>query len=139
MISYTSLKAEILADPVALGYATLWSSGQDFKLAELMNTVQSNLTVHSGLIQSYLLVNAVLPSDWTGTTPIERSRFQSMVAAGQVDTANANVRTALTALFPLGTSSRSALLSLTTRTGSRAEQLFGQPVTSNDIAQARKV
>jgi hypothetical protein len=51
---------------------------------------------------------------------------------------NANVRTILASIFGAGSATRTALLALQTRKGSRAEQLFGSGVTvsDNDIAIA---
>ena len=137
-IDYVALKTELTTDPAGLGYATLWATGADTALADILNTVRQTIDIDRGVIPSYEVINATAPAEWTALSAAEKQRYQTLTGAGQTDSGNANVRAAFNTMFPQGSSTRTSLIGLLTRKGSRAEFLFGQAVTSNDVAQARK-
>ena len=120
-----ALKAELLADPLGLGYAPMLAGGQDSTLAGALNAVRQTIDINRGVIPSYEIVNATTPTEWTALSSAEKQRYQTLTGAGQVDSANANVRAAFQAMFAGGTATRTALTALLTRKGSRAEQLWG--------------
>ena len=137
-MDYAALKLELTTDPAAIGYAAAWAEGSDWKCADLLNAVRQTIDVDRGVIPSYEIINATVPGEWTTLSVAERQRFQILTGAGQVDSGNANVRAMFQAMFGAGTTTRTALVALLTRKGSRAEQVFGQGVSMNDVAQARK-
>lgn len=136
-INYVALKTEASTDPQGFGFAALWASGQDYLLAEALNAVRQTIDIDRGVIASYEIINATVPAEWTTLSAAEKQRYQTLTGAGQVDSLNSNVRGAFQQMFVGGTSTRTALTALLTRKGSRAEQLFGQNVSTNDIAVAR--
>lgn len=135
-----ALKAELFADPLALGYAPLLAVGADGTIADLLNAVNQSIEIERGVIPSYEIINATTPADWAALSAAEKQRYQTLTGASQVDTANANVRAAFQAMFAAGTATRTALIALLTRKGSRAEQLFGAGtvVDHMSIAEARR-
>ena len=137
-MDYAALKLELTTDPAALGYAAAWAEGSDWKLADLLNAVRQTIDVNRGVIPSYEIINATVPGDWATLSAAEKQRYQTLTGAGQVDSGNANVRAAFQAMFAAGTATRTALVALLTRKGSRAEQVFGQGVSMMGVAQARK-
>jgi len=136
-----ALKAELLADPLGLGYAPLLAHGADSSLADLLNAVRPSIDINRGVIPSYEIVNATTPTEWTALSTTEKQRYQTLTGAGQVDSGNANVRAAFQAMFAAGTATRTALTALLTRKGSRAEQLFGAgaAVTAEHVSDARRL
>jgi hypothetical protein len=131
-----ALKAELTGDPAALGLAAL----SDGFAADALNAVRAGIDVARGVIPSYEIVNATTPAEWTALSAAEKQRYQTLTGAGQVDSSNANVRAAFSAMFAAGTATRTALTALLTRKGSRAEQLWGAGVTvdSTHVADARR-
>ena len=134
------LKAELLADPAGLGYAPLLAAGADGTVADLLNAVRDTISIDRGVIPSYEIVNATAPAEWTALSASEKQRYQTLTGAGQVDSGNINVRAAFQAMFAAGTATRTALVALVTRKGSRAEQVFGPGVVVDfmSIAEARR-
>ena len=133
-VDLAALRTELQNDPTALGYAAHVASGSDVDLAALLNAARSGITVFRGLIQSYEIINATDPTEWSALGSAEKQRYQTLTGAGRVDTANANVRAAFLAMFANGTATRAALVALASRTASRAEQLFGADTTiSTDL------
>lgn len=137
-INYAALKTELTTDPLTLGYAPLWATGNDWELADMLNAVRQTIDIDRGVIDSYEIINATTPSEWAALSSAEKQRYQTLTGAGQVDSQNANVRATFQAMFGAGTATRTALSDLLTRKGSRAEQLFGQGVSMMDIALARR-
>jgi len=135
-----ALKAELLADPLSLGYAPMLAGGQDSTVADAMNAVRQSIDINRGVIPSYEIVNATTPAEWTALSAAEKQRYQTLTGAGQVDSGNANVRAAFQAMFAAGTATRTALTALLTRKGSRAEQLWGAGVAVDhtSVALARR-
>ena len=140
MMDIAALKAELLADPLGLGYAPMLAAGQDSTVADALNAVRQTIDIARGVIPSYEIVNATTPTEWTALSSAEKQRYQTLTGAGQVDSANANVRAAFQAMFAGGTATRTALTALLTRKGSRAEQLWGAGayVDFMAVAEARR-
>ena len=137
-IDLSALKAELLADPSALGYQAQREAGNTQALADLLNQVRGSISIARSVINSYEIINAIVPADWTSLTAAEKQRIELITGAGQVDVQNTNVRNQFLAAFGPGTTTRTNLANLQTRTGSRAEQLFGSGVSvgSSDVAAA---
>lgn len=125
MINLTELKNELESDPTGRGYASHLAAGTFTPIVALLNEVQAGISVFRGVIPSHEIVDATDPGEWGALSAAERTRYQTITGAGQVNTASANVRSAFLAMFAVGTTTRAALTALATRPGSRAEQLFG--------------
>lgn len=126
MIDLAALKAELVADPSALGYAAPLASGGDNTLADLLNAPRAGITVYRGIIDGREIVSATTPAEFLALTTAQQSLYLAITgASGGVDTSNALVRSAFTTMFAAGTATRAALAALAIRSGSRAEQLWG--------------
>lgn len=140
MVDYGALKTECETDPNTLGLTTPFNAGADNEVAEKLNAVDAaNGTFYNGVIPSYEIIDATVPSEWAALSADEKQRYQTLVSAGQVNSDNANIRDAFLAMFDAGTTTRDNLIALAQRDGSRAEALFGQGTTISaaDIAKAR--
>jgi hypothetical protein len=121
-MTLAELKAELDADPSGLGYAAMLADGT---IADALNLVRSDIDIDRGVIPSYEIVNATAHAEWAVLSSAEKQRYQTLTGAGSVDASNANVRAAFSAMFAAGTATRTALVAMLTRKGSRAEQLWG--------------
>jgi hypothetical protein len=136
-MDYAALKFEITNDPNGYGYATPYAAGEDSAVSAILNEVRAAIDIDRGLVESYEIVNCIVPSEWAALSAAEKDRIAFIVSAGRIDTRATNVRNAFTTAFGAGTSTRANITAILTRNGSRAEQLFGGPVVHEDIAKAR--
>ena len=134
-LDYAALATELSTDPTGLGY----SGTSDPAAAVLLNAIRQTIDIDRGVIPAHEIIDATVPAEWAALTADERSRYQVLTGAGQVNTKAANVRAAFLAMFPGGSGTRTALAALQSRKGSRAEELFGPGVTVShtDVAIAR--
>jgi hypothetical protein len=153
-INYTTLKTEIQTDPAGAGYGPYVSLGNDMAVANLINAPSGNITVRRSSITNKEIVEAIdvtdyaaIPSNPTNTQlSVERrylSWFEGIMGVDSIrllndDGTNTPVVANFMAMFPSGTPTRTRLFTLASRTGSRAEQLFGTDVTvtPTDISYA---
>lgn len=149
-INYTALKAELLSDPNAYGYAPLIAAGNDVGLAALLNEVRAGITIRRRDIAPQELLEAIDVRDFTMPAAI----VTPTLAASWLESALQIQSGALRLLTDAGVATRvkgnldrllgntqgtqDRLNALAVRTGSRAEQLFGTDtrVTHQDIATA---
>jgi hypothetical protein len=132
-MNYLALKNEIQIDPKVLGYA----GKSDLEIANLMNTIGlSNEVINRGVIPSYEVINATVPSEWTALTTAEKQRYQTLTGAGQIDSSNTNVRATFQAMFGVATQTRANLTALLTKSASRAEALGLGSISHEQVAIA---
>lgn len=135
-----ALRAELTGDPLALGYAPLIAAGDARGLAALLNapTGPGAAPVDQSVVPAYTLFECIVPAEWSALTAANQQRIQTILAMGQVDIQGANTRGAFLAAFAAGTTTRANLQAVQTRTGSRAEALFGAAasVSAEQVADA---
>lgn len=152
-----ALKAELTTDPSGLGYTVPLTGGQDWKLAEILNTRRA-ITLKRADISAAEILQAVdyadliLPVAPGSPTPqelrLERLAIcflSGLAALGTVRLQNEdNTFTAiglnLNTIIRTGTATRTRIVSLATRTQcSRCEQLFGIGflVSVDDVSMAK--
>ncbi len=138
MIDPVALKSELDTDPSGLGYAPHLASGDNKALVGLLNESRAASPVFRGLIPAHEIVSATEPGDWAGLSVAEQRRYIAMSGAGQIDVTSPNVRSAFAAMFGAGTTTRSNLVALARRDGSRIEELFGVGLAAslNDVREA---
>lgn len=131
------LQNELATDPASLGYAPHVAASHDGTLADLINSV-SVLDVDRRLIPTYEILGATVSAEFAVLGAADKQWYQLMIAGGQIDVSNANVRNMLQNMFAGGTQTRANLVALIKRKGSRAEQLFGLGflIDASMIAQA---
>lgn len=140
-INYVTLKNEILTDPTARGYAPLVAVGDDAGVATLMNLVILGNTIFRNDVRSEEIWEAIAASEFNALTSIALQRLTLIMAQasnrGAMDVSRPNLRSMLGGVFAAG-STRTALLALAQRDGSRAETLFGAGtgISHQDVAQA---
>lgn len=136
---YDILKAELINDPLGRNYAGM----QPDAAAASLNTV--NRTVDRDVIPAWEVAGAIVWTEYTSTnmTANARSYVQTLVAGGTVNVKNANVRAAISAIFPASGGSampltRANMIALQTKTISRADELgLGRQVEAIDVIRAR--
>lgn len=138
-INYAALKAEGVNDPLGLGYAVHFGTGNDQAIADLLNTPRQGATVNRTIVPAWEVVNAVVPAEYAALTATYRDYLTFVVSATEVQLGGGGVRDGLGAVFPAQSATRANLLALLTKQASRAEQLFGfgVTITPDDIAKAR--
>jgi len=137
MIDYTALKTELTTDPNAYGLTDLYNNGLDSACADMLNEVRGSIEVNRGVVPAHEVFEAIVPAEWAALDAQEQTRIGMILGMSEIDTAGANTQAAFLAAFAAGTATRTALIALTKRSGSRAEELFGQSVTREDIRKAR--
>jgi hypothetical protein len=140
-LTTAQLLSEIQNDPKALGYAAFISSHSDEGIASLINlkTGSGSGSVNIGVLLSYQIFNCFDRTEWAALTTQQKSDINAILAMGQVDTANTNVRAVFTSAFTNAAGpTRTAVNALVSVTGSRAEVLggYGTVVLSSDVAKA---
>jgi hypothetical protein len=130
-----ALKTEILTGP----FATEFVGKSDNYIADTLNDpARGGGTVARTIIPSYEIINATVPAEWAALSADAKQRYQTLTGAGSVDASNANVQAAFLAMFAAGATTRTNLVAMVRRPGSRAELLGSvQPVTYNDVNEAR--
>ena len=129
-----ALKSELTADPLGRGYSGM----SDEAAAESLNTrdrEQDRDAISGGDVAA-----CVTLADFTasGITNVQRQWLQLLSSASSL-TATAHLKASLRALFPQGSDTRSNLVALLKRTGSRAEELGLGNVTPSHVADARRL
>jgi len=127
-----ALKSEITQDPQALGY----SGKGDEACANLLNT--PNRTINRESIDGGTLAAALVAAEYAALTGMQR-QFVDLVAGAVSIPWTANLKTQLGSIFGAGTTTRTNMLALQSRPGSRGEELGFGLVTPSDVAKARLV
>ena len=138
------LAAEITSDPNGYGLVALRDAGNDQGISDALNLVRTGanggpaITVNRGTISTQELVEAVVQSEMP--TNASQRDWLIMLASGtrvRVDTGS-TARAGLLAIFGAATTTRANLTAVSSRPGSRAEQLFGvgTQITNADVATA---
>lgn len=141
-MNLTSLKSEFETDPNHYGYVSYWSSGGDEALCGLINQTRSEIHVPANNVDGSVLLRAFAPADIASMTELQLNQLQLITSAsGGVSIGATQTLTLISTLFPsLSSASTTAITNLSTRAGSRAEQLFGVGTTIgwDDVVAARK-
>lgn len=153
-INYTALKTELTTDPRGYGYAPLVTAGNDTGLADMLNLVRAAISIkRADVLPSEILqvlsmtdMPALANNPSSGQQSQERrdlAWLECLTNLDQIrllndDGTDTQIRANLARMFPAGTGTRTRLLALETRAGSRAEELFGAgtAVGHSDIATA---
>lgn len=134
-LNYAQLKTELQTDPLTLGYAAPLAAGNHGAVADLLNQSSAAVSIPRRTVPAWEVFDAIVPAEWAALTAQEKQRIQTILSMGTVSVQGTNTRNAFAAVFGAGPT-RTALVALQNRQGSRAEQLFGQSISPSDIAQA---
>lgn len=133
----TTLKNEILTDPLSLGY----TGKSDSELADLLNFVPPSVSTGRRINRTSMptseLLECVVHSEYIGLSATNRDFMAAILGMGEIDPAGNNVTASLSAVFGPGTVTRDNFLARRERPCSRAEFLDLPGLTSSDVADAR--
>lgn len=135
-MDYTALRAELLTDPVALGYAGL----SDAQVAAKLNAIDTGRALNRTAVPVQEIFNAIDNAAWPAVGSLSAHKLQVVLSMPMVDASNANTRGILGAIFPNSgatAATNARLLALSTRTVSRAEELGLGAVLVSDVTKAR--
>lgn len=142
------IKAELDADPQALGYAAMESAKNWNGLVDALNLVRAGAPYV--LSRRYLpvqeIAEAIVFNEWIAaavTAPMRDGIALIFLTAGSegLDPLNTNIRAFFTGSFGAGTTTRANLTARLTRQGSRAEIIWGDGVrvNANDVEMAARL
>lgn len=134
---YTALRSEIENDPTSLGYAAFRNLGADNALADALNLVRSTITVNKATMKFNDFTHAMI-SQLSTLSTAQGTQMQILGIAGIIYIGETATRTYLEGVYS-AVGPKAQLQALYTRTGSRAEFLWGDGafITSDDVATAR--
>jgi hypothetical protein len=131
------LNTELTTDPATRNYASC-AAGNDQCRLDLLNATCAGLPcrVNVGVIDSYLVNDAISDAERDTMTDLELQKFLSIVGPGRVNMGATNTQNALQRLFPAATRplSRTALQNLANVQTSRAMVLCGRSANLLDIS-----
>lgn len=144
VIDYAALKTELQTDPNAYGYAPLIAAGNMQGLADKLNQVRAAISIPRPDVTPDEVLEAIRLSDLrSATTAVQAAYMQSLLVLPNIrilkeNGTDARVLTSLMDILTNGSASETRLRALATRSGSRAEQLFGPGawLTWSDITTA---
>lgn len=155
-----TLKAEILTDPLGLGYAVFFNpvspgdhAMQPDEIATILNTVRVGSAVPRGLVPAYEVVREIVPSDvpngaadrdlltWLLQTGASTTRDPSAggpdgFGTAMFDLSDVKVLALLEAVFGGASATYIAILTIAGTDVSRAIELFQHNIRHSDVSQA---
>lgn len=128
-MDYQALANEIKNDPTSLGYA----GKRPEQIVAILNEPRVSIQVNRGNITGEDLAGAIDLAEWSAATAAHRDYIRMLVSAQAVKLSNPVVLANLGTIFNAQSKTRANVLR---RAGSRAEELFGGPVTLDDVMRA---
>ena len=140
MLTLSALRTELLTDPTGIGYSTAVTQGDHNTLVTLVNREAASYAVSIGTVAAIDLQSVVVASEYAVISGGQRDLWNAILAAAVngVPISNTVIRGQVAQVWSAGTTTRTNLLALDTRTGTRAEVLFGEGVrvTATDVQKA---
>lgn len=127
-----SLKDELINDPLSRGYAAM----DDVQAANSLNAPDRQPNRES--LTSDQLMGALDENEYNALVARGKKYWDLLVTAGGIPLTTI-VKQQLSTLFPDPSNTRTNLLALLKRVGSRAEELGLGSVTSSNVADARRL
>jgi hypothetical protein len=125
------LKTELDADPLSLGYAIHLSPNPESPqgAADLLNTIgASGEVIDVTVVDAITVSAAVVVSEFLALTDGEQGMWLAIVGRDEVPVKNPDLRAQILAIWAGGTTTRTNLTSLQSRSASRGEALFGEGI-----------
>ena len=143
-INYAVLETELTTDPNGYGYAPLVAAGADAVLADMLNEVRPSITVRRIDVSPNEVLEAIDVRDFVANPNAGWvAWFESVTQLRTMrllldDGSNTRVRSNLNRLLGDTNGSMTRVQTISQRTGSRAEQLFGPGtvLAHGDISRA---
>lgn len=135
-----ALRAELDNDPETLGYATLLaqSNGPEAAAAKLNEQGASGETLFKTYVSLEDVLAAIVLSEYNLLSANQKQAVDQFVRGTKIKSGDSNMRTTLGTLFGAGTTTRTNLTNLASRSASRVEALWGEGVvvTATHVADA---
>lgn len=140
-MTIAQLKTELTTDPKTLGYGTLrtQSNGPEAVAAKINQIGASAETITRTYVPIEDVVAAIVRADYDLLAAAGKAFLNDVLLTGtRVKTGDANLRASMSGLFGAGTTTRTNLVALATRSASRGEALWGEgtTVTAQQVADA---
>jgi hypothetical protein len=126
-----TLNGELASDPLGRDYASM----SDQQAADDLNTTYRSRVVTS--VAASVVFEATVASEYDALTAAQKTRYNSMLAMGELDPSGTNTRDVFASLFGGGTTTRANLLALSSESISRSEELEVGMVLPADVTRAR--
>lgn len=139
-ITKAALKSEIQIDPNALGYAPFNAASDWDSIVALLNDKSKGGQINVSVLDARSLVNAVVASEYNTLTQPARDLWRDVLTVGVSQGVRLNdsgIVSLVLAIWSAG-ATRTNLIALQKRAGSRCEALFGEgaAVNSQDVFNA---
>lgn len=135
-INYTQLATEINTDPKALGYA----GKSDYAISVILNTPGASAeTIFKAFTETAEIVAGIVRSEYDALTAANKTFLTDVILkAPRIKTGDANLRSGISGIFGVGTTSRTNLINAASKSATRGEVLFGEGTTigDQDVAKA---
>lgn len=126
------LKTELTTDPLGRGYAGM----SDEQAATSLNT--ANRQPFRETLTGGMIAASVVLSELAALTPENQNYVIALFGAGEMPLTD-NLKSELSAVFPNPSNTRTNLIALLKRPGSRAEELRLGTVTTSNVADAKRL
>lgn len=130
-MNLATLKTEVTTDPLARGYSTM----SDEQIADSLNT--GNRTADRDTLTGGMVMSSIVRSEFAALSAADKQYIQLIVSCGEMPITT-TLKTEFGAVFGAGTATRTNLVALLKRTGSRAEELGLGNVTPSNVADAKR-
>ncbi len=132
------LKTELTTDPETLGYASFSDRGAANKLNE---AGASSETIEVEEVSAVDIQGAVVGSEFSALSATAQRAWLAIVGLESVPVKNTNLREQILDIWGAGTTTRTNLAALQTKSATRAEVLFGEgvSVSQSDVQKAREM
>ncbi len=141
VFSNAALKTELLTDPLGLGYSTALTAGDDNTLADMLNQVREGggFQVNRDPVTPGAIFGVIDPDEYAGLTSTNLQRLATAFTVPTINLGDDSILDIMTGIFPGGSLTNQAIVTLSKRQGSRAEVLWGTGlvITSNVVNTAR--
>lgn len=139
-VTKAALKSEVQNDPAALGYAAFSAVSDWDSLAVLLNDRTKGGPINVTVLDARSLVNAVVAAEYNALTQPARDLWRDILTVGATQGVRLNdtgIVALVLAIWP-ASATRTNLVALQKRTGSRCEVLFGEgtAVNAQDVFNA---
>lgn len=108
----------------------------DEQVADSLNV--SDRPVNADSLQSGMLVASIVRAEFSALSPADKD-YVRLIAMAETMPITATLKTELGSIFPANSQTRTNLVSLLKRTGSRAEELGLGIVTPSHVADAKRL
>lgn len=133
------IRTELDTDPKSLGYATLrtQSNAPEAVAAKLNQVGASAETLFKSYVAAEDVVAAIVRSEYDSLSAANKAFLNDVIlSASRLKSGDANLRASITGVFAAGTTSRTNLTTLASRSATRAEALWGENTYISDVQVA---